>query len=172
MRLVTRPITVRRATALGWVAETHRRLPRVQGAMWGVSLRDADADMELLGVVLVGWPSQEQTRETCEHLRVLRTAVREGVPNGCSMLLGAAWRAARAMGALRMDTHTHLDEPGTSLVAAGWVEDGLTSGGEHSRPGRPRRPAVDARPKRRWWAPGSVLPDGRVMMRGVRSERT
>lgn len=119
----------------------------------------------VVGVALVGHPSQEQTTPTCEHLRVLRVAVREGVPNACSMLYGAAWRAARALGCERMDTHTHLDEPGTSLRAAGWVEDGFTSGGEHSRIKRPRKKAIDPKPKRRWWAPGSRLKDGRVMSR-------
>lgn len=165
MALVTRPITVKRATALGFVRDVHRRLPNIQGAMWGVCVRDSETN-EVLGVALVGWPSQEQTSEHCEHLRVLRCAVREGVPNACSMLYGAAWRAARALGCLRMDTHTHLDEPGTSLRAAGWVEDGLTDGGEHSRASRPREPAVDPRPKRRWWAPGSRLRDGRIAARG------
>ncbi len=164
MKLVLRPITVRRATALGFIADVHRRLPRVQGAMWGVSICDAET-LDVLGVAIVGHPSQEQTTPTNEHLRVLRCAVREGVPNGCSMLYGAAWRAARALGALRMDTHTHLDEPGTSLRAAGWVDGGLTAGGEHSRLTRPRSAAVDPLPKRRWWAPGSVLRDGRTMTR-------
>lgn len=165
--LKLRPITVKRATGLGFVKETHRRLPAVQGAMWGTSVRDALTG-ELLGVALVGHPSQEQTSEDCEHLRVLRVAVKEQIPNACSMLYGAVWRAARALGAVRMDTHTHLDEPGTSLEAAGWVEDGVTSGGEHSRKGRPRKAAIDPRPKKRWWAPGSVLPDGRVMTRGAK----
>ena len=162
--LVTRPITVKRATGLAFVEKTHRKLPRVQGAMWGVSVLDALTG-EVLGVALVGWPSRMQTDGTCPHLRVLRVAVVEGVPNACSMLYGAAWKAARALGAVRMDTHTHLEEPGVSLRAAGWVEDGLTDGGEHSRESRPRKPAVDARPKRRWWAPGSQLRDGRVMRR-------
>lgn len=162
--LVIRPITVKRSTALGFVAGTHRRLPRVQGAMWATSVVD-ESTGDVLGVALVGHPSRVQTKPTCEHLRILRCAVREDVPNGCSMLYGAAWRAARAMGAVRMDTHTHIDEPGTSLIAAGCVEDGLTDGGEHDRPSRRRGPAIDPRPKRRWWAPGSILPDGRVMRR-------
>ena len=162
--LVLRPITVTRASALDFVARTHRRLPRVQGAMWGACVRDADS-LEVRGLILVGWPSQEQTRETCEHLRVLRCAVQEGAVNACSMLYAAAWRAARALGALRMDTHTHLDEHGASLRASGWIEDGLTSGGEWDRPSRRRSAAVDPLPKRRWWAPGSVLRDGRVMVR-------
>lgn len=162
--IVLRPITVRRATALGFVESTHRRLPKVQGAMWGVSVVDKRSQ-EILGVALVGHPSRLQMTPTEEHLRVLRVAVKEGVPNACSMLYGACWRAAKAMGCVRMDTHTHLDEPGTSLVAAGWVEGSLTKGGEHARAKRPRKPAVDNQPKRRWWAPGSVLPNGTVVVR-------
>lgn len=150
--LTLRPITVRRATALGFIADVHWKLPRVQGAMWGVSVLDGD---EAVGIALVGHPSRVQTKPTCEHLRVLRVAVRDGYPNACSMLYGAAWRAARALGCETMDTHTHLDEPGTSLRAAGWIDGGLTAGGEHDRPGRRRKPAIDPRPKRRWFAPGS-----------------
>lgn len=161
--MVVRPITVTRATALGFVAATHRRLPRVQGAMWGAQLVSDSG--ETVGVALVGHPSRVQTKPTNEHLRVLRVAVTDGVPNGCSMLYGAVWRAARALGCVRMDTHTHLDEPGTSLIAAGWVFGGFTSGGEHDRAGRPRAKAIDPHPKRRWWAPGSVLADGQVMRR-------
>jgi hypothetical protein len=154
-RLFLRPITVRRATALGFVVRTHRRLPNVQGAMWGVSAVNCAG--EVVGVALVGHPSRVQTTPENEHLRILRVAVRENTPNACSMLYSACWRAARAMGCLRMDTFTHLDEPGTSLIAAGWTAAGLTSGGEHDRASRPRKKVVDARPERRWWAPGSVL---------------
>lgn len=147
-----RPWTVKRSAALDFVADVHRRLPKVQGAMWCVSVRSG---AEIVGVALVGWPSQEQTCDEMDHLRVLRVAVKEGYKNACSMLYGSCWRAARAMGVTRMDTFTHLDEPGTSLRAAGWVDGGLTSGGEHSRASRPRAKAIDASPKRRWWAPGS-----------------
>jgi len=121
--------------------------------MWAISVRSGT---EIVGVALVGWPSRLQTSDEMDHLRVLRMAVKEGYPNACSMLYGACWRAARAMGCDSMDTFTHADEPGTSLRAAGWVEDGWTRGGEHTRAGRPRPLQVDAFPKRRWWAPGSV----------------
>lgn len=148
-----RPWRVRRFEALAFVAQVHRRLPKVQGAMWCVSVREGD---DIVGVALVGWPSQEQTSDEMDMLRVLRVAVKPGYQNACSMLYGAAWRAARAMGVTSMDTHTHLDEPGTSLVASGWTDGGLTDGGEHARKSRPRKAAVDPRPKRRWWAPGSL----------------
>lgn len=150
--LRVRPITVKAAT-LSFIKGTHRRLPKVQGAMWGVA---AWSGVELVGVALVGWPSRTQTNVEVTHLRVLRCAVKEGFPNACSMLYSAAWRAARALGCESMDTHTHLDESGTSLRAAGWVFAGLTDGGEHARANRPRAKAVDPRPKKRWFAPGSA----------------
>lgn len=93
-------------------------------------------------------------------LAVLRVAVIDGVPNGCSKLLGACAAAAKAMGATDLVTYTLADEPGTSLRAAGWVEAGQTDGGEHTRPNRPRAPAVDARPKRRWFAPWGARAKG------------
>jgi hypothetical protein len=40
--------------------------------MWCVSVRSGD---EIVGVALVGWPSQEQTTREIDHLRVLRVAV-------------------------------------------------------------------------------------------------
>lgn len=146
--LTLKPITVK--AALPFVRQVHRRLPRVQGAMWAVSVRDLGG---VVGVALVGNPSRVWNGDT---LAVLRVAVIEGYPNACSMLYGACSRAAKAMGAGSLVTYTHGDEHGVSLRAAGWIDDGLTGGGEHDRPSRPRKAAVDALPKRRWWAPWSA----------------
>ena len=143
-----RPITVK--AALPFVASVHRRLPRVQGAMWAIG---AYIDESLVGVALVGHPARVWQHDT---LAVLRVAVIEGQRNACSMLYGACARAARAMGADNLVTYTHVDEPGTTLRAAGWICDGTTSGGEHGRPSRPRRQAVDSSPKVRWFAPWSA----------------
>lgn len=150
--LRVRPWTVKRATALGFCSSVHRRRPSIQGAMWCISVRCGD---EIVGVALVGWPAKEWTDEELTVLCVLRVAVKEGFKNACSKLYGACWRAARAMGCESMVTYTDLDESGASLRGAGWIEDGTTDGGEWSRPSRPRRKAVNAEPKRRWWAPGS-----------------
>jgi hypothetical protein len=127
MRL--RPCTVKRA--LPFVRSVHRRLPKVQGAMWAVGLWSGG---ELVGVALVGFPAREMNEDT---LSVLRVAVREGHQNGCSMLYGACSRAAKAMGADNLVTYTHGDESGVSLKAAGWIDGGLTDGGEWDRPDRP-----------------------------------
>jgi hypothetical protein len=146
--VIVRPVTVK--AALPFVADVHRRLPKVQGAMWAIGVYDGEA---LVGVALVGHPARVWQHDT---LAVLRVAVIEGHKNACSMLYGACARAARAMGADNLVTYTHADEPGTTLRAAGWVRGGVTSGGEHGREARPRKSAVDASPKVRWFAPWSV----------------
>lgn len=45
-----------------------------------------------------------------------------GEKNANSMLYGASWRAAKAMGYLRSVTYTQGDEDGASLRAAGYVK--------------------------------------------------
>jgi hypothetical protein len=147
MGLRVRPCTVKRA--LPFIRRVHRRLPKVQGAMWAVGAWQED---ELIGVAIVGNPARELMADT---LAVLRVAVIEGHRNGCSILYGACSRAAKAMGAENMVTYTHGDEHGTSLKAAGWIDGGLTDGGEWDRPGRPRQLVLDPEQKRRWWAPWS-----------------
>jgi len=131
--------------ALPFVADVHRHLPRCQGARWALRLERAE---EVVGCALVG----EAARVWPAVLAVKRVAVIEGVPNGCSMLLGACSRAAKAMGAEDLVTYTLEREPGTSLRAAGWVYGGLTDGGEHHRPSRHRAPATEPGRKHRWFA--------------------
>nr|WP_236652145.1 XF1762 family protein [Streptacidiphilus neutrinimicus] len=54
-----------------------------------------------------------------QTLEVTRTCS-DGVRNANSLLLGAAWRAARALGYTRLVTYTQAEESGASLRAAGW----------------------------------------------------
>lgn len=61
-----------------------------------------------------------------------------GTKNVPSMLYGAAWRAARAMGYQRLVTYTLKVEGGTSLRAAGWKLVGERGGGTWNRKPRPR----------------------------------
>lgn len=148
MSLTLRPWTVK--AALPFVRQVHRRLPRLQGALWAVAVRSAG---EVVGCAVVGHPARELMDRGV--LAVSRVAVIEGHKNACSMLYGACSRAARGMGAEALVTYTHEDEHGTSLKASGWIRGGLTEGGEYSRPSRARGAVVDAKPKRRWWAPWS-----------------
>lgn len=58
--------------------------------------------------------------------------------------------AAKALGYREAWTYSLPEEDGRSIRAAGFVDMGLTTGGEHDRPSRRRRPAVRPEPKRRW----------------------
>jgi hypothetical protein len=76
----------------------------------------------------------------------------DGAPNACSMLYGACWRAARALGYRRLVTYTLAEERGSSLRAAGWRLVGEAGGGTWNRP-KNGRPRVDLHPtqgKLRW----------------------
>jgi hypothetical protein len=155
-----------------WISTVHRRIPELTGAMWGVGLWVGD---EMRGLAVVGRMNARvadvPARTRITTLCVLRVAVVEGTPNGCSALYGACSRAAKAMGAESLCMYIHEDETGTSLKAAGWVRDlKPTTGGEHGREKRPRKAALDAKPKWRWWAPWSkCLADTRVCAAGLSS---
>lgn len=144
--LSLRPWTIKQA--LPWVYAVHRRLPRVQGGLWAVRVERFGV---IVGCAVVAHAARLLAAR--DVLCVVRVAVLESQPNACSMLYGACSRAARDMGARGLVTYTHQDEPGTSLRAAGWIDGGLTAGGEHDRKGRRRAPALFPEPKRRWWAP-------------------
>ena len=147
-RVGTSPCPVK--VAMRFNAEVHRKLPAIQGGMWAVAAVIAD---KTIGVAIVGHPQARLTSQRIAELEILRVAVIEGSRNACSALYGACARAARAMGAADLTTTIHIDEPGGSLIAAGWVRIGETDGGEWSRPSRARNPAKDARPKVRWAVP-------------------
>lgn len=140
MRLV--PCTIKRAIA--FVAETHRHLPRVQGGRFAVGV---EVNGALCGVAIAG--SGARVWEGTGKLTVTRVAT-NGARDACSMLYGAICRAAKALGYSEVWTYTLPEEPGTSLRAAGFVDMGLSAGGEHDRPSRARAPAVRPEPKRRW----------------------
>ena len=108
------PVTFREAQA--FVAALHRHNKPPKGHKFSIGLSDGK---KLVGVVMVGRPIARafDNGRTCE---VNRTCT-DGTPNANSMLYGAAWRAARAMGYLRCVTYTQHDESGASLRAAGWV---------------------------------------------------
>lgn len=149
--MITGPYPVKYAKA--WIESVHRRIPTLTGAMWCVGLWVGD---DMRGLAVVGRPSARPldvpARTRIPVLEVLRVAVVEGTRNGCSALYGACGRSARDMGADGILTYIHDDETGVSLRAAGWVEDRTTEGGEWGREGRQRKLALDANPKRRWWA--------------------
>ena len=104
---------------------------------------------EIVGVAIVGRPVARglQDGRTAE---VTRVCVLDGARNACSMLYGAAWRAARALGYLRLVTYTLPEESGASLRGAGWRLLGQAGGGSWSRPTRPREDKHPMQVKLRW----------------------
>lgn len=73
----------------------------------------------MVGVATAGRPIARHFDDGLT-LEVNRTCT-DGTRNVNSLLYGAIWRAAKAMGYRRCITYTQADESGASLRAAGWV---------------------------------------------------
>jgi hypothetical protein len=132
MTLQLQPVTF--AEACEFVRRHHRHhLPSV-GHKFSIAVNDGE---KVVGVVTVGRPVARHF-DNGWTAEVTRCCVAEGNKNAASMLYGAAWRAARAMGYARLITYTLIEEPGTSLRAAGWKTIGQTEGGSWNTPSRPR----------------------------------
>lgn len=127
------PITFKAACA--FVARLHRHNKPPRGHKFSIGLYD---DERLVGVAMAGRPIA-RLFDNGTTLEVNRTCT-DGTANANSMLYGAVWRAAKAMGYLRCVTYTVEGEPGTSLRAAGWrkVKDLAARGSwaHHSGPCR------------------------------------
>jgi len=140
------PITF--AEACAFVTQHHSHHPRPRGWLFGTAANNGD---RVVGVVMVGRPVARKADDgfTAE---VTRCCTDGSTKNAASMLYGAAWRAARALGYTRLITYTLDTETGTSLVAAGFRIVGEVRGRSWSCPSRPR---VDKHPlqrKLRWEA--------------------
>jgi hypothetical protein len=107
------PIALR--TARAFIAWSHRHLLPPQGAKFAIGVNTPNGT--LVGVVTAGRPVS-RVLDDGFTIEVTHLAT-DGTANACSALLGAAWRAAKAMGYRRLITYTRADEPGTSLHAAG-----------------------------------------------------
>ena len=119
--LALTPISLREANA--FVERNHRHHKGVTGHKFSIG---CTRDGELVGVAIMGRPVSRYLDDglTLEVNRLCTT----GAENACSMLYGAAARAARAMGYQKIITYTLDTEPGISLRAAGWKCMGLAGG--------------------------------------------
>ena len=107
------PVTFRQACA--FIAEHHRHHKPPRGMKFCLGVAE---DGELVGVATVGRPVA-RAYDDGRTLEVNRTCT-DGTRNVNSMLYGAAWKAARAMGYRRLITYTQAGESGASLKGAGW----------------------------------------------------
>ena len=145
MTLRVVPIELDEANTL--VAAWHRHHQPVQGHRFSLGLIDEGV---LRGACVVGRPVARLAGHPRAVVEVTRL-VTDGAKNGCSMLYGAAARAAKAMGFERIQTYILDSEQGTSLRAAGWDYEGVAGGGQwHHTDGKPRRTDQPTSLKGRW----------------------
>lgn len=109
------PITLREAS--DFISKHHRHNKPPRGWKFGVAVRD---NLKIVGVATAGRPIARHFDDGIT-LEINRTCT-DGTANANSMLYGAVWRAAKAMGYKRCITYTQLDETGASLRAAGWIK--------------------------------------------------
>ena len=140
------PVTFR--VACDFVNNIHRHHSSPRGHKFSIGL--VDDDENLIGVAMVGRPVARGLDDgyTAEVIRLAT----DGTKNSCSMLYGAAWRAARGMGYTKIVTYILKSEPGVTLRAAGWKYSGDVKGRTWSCPSRPRvdKSEVQTEDKERW----------------------
>ena len=115
MRIV--PITL--ACAKAFIKEHHRHNKPPTGHKFSIGLENESG--VLIGVATAGRPIARNLDDGLT-LEVNRTCTL-GDRNANSMLYGAIWRAAKAMGYMRCITYTQHDESGASLRAVGWTKE-------------------------------------------------
>jgi len=132
-------VPVNLKTANEFVRNLHRHSRPVVGYKFAVGVELSGA---LVGVAIVGRPVA-RLLDDGKAAEITRLCT-DGTPNACSMLYGAARRAARALGHNPIYTYTLPDEGGASLRAAGFRLDREKAGDAsvrwHSRPGRTAQP--------------------------------
>ena len=118
MTLSLTPITFEQACVMVRAWHRHHRPPT--GHKFSIGLAEnEDLPPTLVGAIIVGRPVARHYDDG-HTLEVLRSVVADDIPNGNSMLYGAAWRAAKALGYRRLITYTQAGETGSSLRGAGW----------------------------------------------------
>lgn len=145
-KLFVTPINLAEANL--FVAEHHRHHKPVPGAKLAIAV--SDGLDRVRGVAIVGRPVARLADDGWT-LEVNRCCT-DGARNACSMLYGAAWRAARALGYRKIITYTLPEEGGASLRASGWRLIGLAGGGSWRRSSRPRVDSAPTQRKLRWEA--------------------
>jgi len=143
VKLYLQPISLREANAL--ISRWHRHHQPDRGCHFCIAVNDGE---NIRGVAIIGRPNARRLQDgyTAEVTRVAT----DGAPNACSMLYGAAWRAAKAIGYRRLVTYTLPEEGGGSLRGASFHLIGQAGGGSWSRKGRPRVDLHPTQTKLRW----------------------
>lgn len=119
--LALKPVSLREANE--YVRQNHRHHKPVVGHKFSIG---CESNGVLVGVVIAGRPVSRYLDDG-RTLEITRCCT-NGERNACSMLYGAAARAAAAMGYDRVITYTLCTENGASLRASGWTCCGQAGG--------------------------------------------
>ena len=148
------PITLTEANE--FIRRLHRNHKPVVGHKFSigvaqcVEITDDDGPLKIVGVAVVGRPvSRHLDNGWC--LEVTRCCT-DGTRNACSLLYGASWRAAKALGYKKLITYTLPHEGGAALRGAGWRCVGEAGGGNWNVKSRPRVDSPHPQKKLRWEA--------------------
>lgn len=114
-----RPVSIRVANL--FVEENHRHHGAKTGCRFAIGVFDGE---KLCGVAICSNPVARNADDGLT-LEVSRLCT-DGTHNACSMLYGACARIAKEMGFRRIQTYILQSEPGTSLKASGWKNEGKT----------------------------------------------
>lgn len=113
LRLV--PVTFDVANA--FVEKHHRHHDPVTGHRFSIG---AWGPHGLCGVAMVGRPVGMWSDAVKRRIVEVNRNCTDGTPNACSLLYGAAARAAQSLGYFAICTYTLKAEDGASLKASGW----------------------------------------------------
>ena len=149
MRTNLRLVPISFSDAVGFVQMWHRHHAPPVGHKFSVGVANGDT---LVGVAMVGRPVARHLDDGLT-LEVNRTCTDE-TRNANSLLYGASWRAAKALGYQRLITYTQSGESGASLRGAGWrVVAELPERKGWTTPSRPRDDkGTDGIPRMLWEA--------------------
>lgn len=127
-------------TAKEFVNCHHRHNVAPPGHKFSIGLKAAG---DLIGVVIASVP-KAKTRDDGYTLEINRCCVMPGYRNACSKLMGHAIRAGAEMGYMKFISYTKVEEPGSSLRAAGFSIIGVTkpTANGWSSPSRPRKKPI------------------------------
>ena len=125
------PVTLRAANE--FVSAHHRHHKPTVGHKFTIGVKDSG---KLVGVAICGRPVSRMLDDGYP-LEVNRLCT-DGTHNACSMLYAASARAAKAMGYRKIITYILESEPGTSLAAAGFQNEGAAGGLEWTGVRRPK----------------------------------
>ena len=133
------------AEANDFVDRLHRNHKPVIGCKFCIAVSQNE---KVVGVAIIGRPVARHL-DNGWTLEVNRCCT-DGTRNACSILYGAAWRAAKAMGYKKLVTYTLQHEGGSSLRGVGWKCVGEAGGGNWNVKSRPRIDTEHQQQKLRW----------------------